>query len=170
MYCGGGWDKLRQSPKYRKVFKKLADYNNFAVYGASVFAYQWDFIKPNYKGFIPADGKSFLKTASNHGITLVLHSQWHLNNQVPSGRIFEGAAASTIMICDNHKFTKDHFGDSVLYIDHTKDADSIYEQINNHMTWIKNNPLKASAKAKKAHEIFSEKFTLEKQLQRLSQL
>ena len=38
------------------------------------------------------------------------------------------------------------------------------------MLWIKNNPEKAKAKAKKAHQIFIDKFTMESQLINLAKM
>ena len=54
---------------------------------------------------------------------------------------------------------------SSLYVDHARD--DLFEQIDAHMRWIKENPEEAKLKALKAHEIFLKKFTLEKQLSKL---
>ncbi|MDF2964910.1 MAG: hypothetical protein K0Q51_298 [Rickettsiaceae bacterium] len=169
MFSGGGWDNLRQSERYRQVYGKLAEQGYFVVYGALEHAELWQFIKDSYKGYIPSDGRSFLSEAAKNGISLVLHSQFHLDNGVPSSRVFEGAAASTIMICDNHPFVQKEFGDSVFYIDHNADAETMFKQIDDHIQWIKKHPKEAAAKARKAHKIFLNKFTLEDQLKRLKE-
>jgi len=144
--------------------KELADNSNFVVYGAPEHAHLWNYINTSYMAYIPSDGKSFLEKSSEHGITLALHSKWHLDNKAPSARVFEGVASSTIIISDSHDFVKEKFGDFVLYFNHSLDSEGMFQQISVHLSWIKNNPELALQKAKKAHEIFTSNFTLEKQL------
>ena len=46
----------------------------------------------------------------------------------------------------------------------------MYKQVKNHVDWILENPEKAKAMANKAHQIFLEKFTLEKDLIRIAKM
>ena len=145
--------------KYVKLWKHLDETEYFVVYGHKD---AWKDMR-KYQGYIPADGKSFVRTINKHGVCLVMHRKTHLEAGVPSARIFEAAAA--VIISDKHPFVEKEFKNSVLYVDHTRD--DLFEQIDAHMRWIKENPEKAKLKALKAHEIFLKKFTLEKQLRKL---
>jgi phosphoglycerol transferase len=101
------------------------------------------------------------------GVALVLHSGSHLRSHTITSRIFEAAAASCVIICDEHKFVKDNFGDSVLYIDVTKSPEEIFKQIDTHMQWILANPEKAIELARRSHKIFVDNFTLEKEVDKI---
>jgi len=46
----------------------------------------------------------------------------------------------------------------------------MYKQVKAHYDWIKANPEKAKAMAARAHQIFLEKFTLEKDLVRIAKM
>lgn len=123
----------------------------------------------SYLGEIPYEGNALFKLASKAGISLVIHSEDHNKYGVPSGRIFEAAAASTVIICDQNAFVQKHFGDSVLYIDTKANAFSVFNQIEDHMNWIRTNKSAALKKAKKAYAIYRKKFLLEDQLLRLEE-
>jgi len=101
------------------------------------------------------------------GIVLILHSETHLKGNAPTGRIFEAAAASCVVISDRHPFVIQEFGDSVLYIDQDESAEEMARQIESHLGWIQSHPAAAQEMAEKCHRIFEERFTLEQQLLRL---
>ena len=84
-----------------------------------------------------------------------------MDGDCPSARIFEAAAASSIIISDELPFTKKHFGDSVLYVDTTRSAEEMFRTINAHMQWIFAHQGEAEAMARRSHQIFCEKFALE---------
>jgi AhpD family alkylhydroperoxidase len=147
--------------KYVQLWQQLDKTEYFVVYG---FKFAWENMK-KYQGYIPADGRSFVQTINKHGICLVMHRDTHLKAGAPSGRIFEAAAAAAVIISDKHPFVEKEFKNSVLYVDQTRD--DLFEQIDTHMRWIKENPEAAKTKALQAHKIFLEKFTLEEQLIRL---
>ena len=94
----------------------------------------------------------------------MLHSESHHKYKIPSGRIFEAVAASAVVITDRNPFVMEHFGDSLLYIDQTLSGDEMFNQIDAHVMWIQNHPEEALEMAKRAHQIFEEKFLLEQQL------
>lgn len=161
-YCGDNLDPLRGSAKYKLILTELAKLNYLNVYGPEA---SWTFIPTAYKGFIPSDGYSLIRTMQDSGISLILHSKNNLRDGIPSTRIFEAAAASTVIISDQNKFIKQEFGDCVLYIDVKKPAEDVVHQIDAHVKWIKNNPAKAKALAKCAHKKFNANFQLELLLQ-----
>lgn len=160
MYFGAPWKNIRTTEKYQKLWKQLDEKDYFAIYGG----YSWSGLK-SHKGYIPADGESFVKEINKNGICLVLHSEKHLAEGVPSGRIFEASAAAAVIISDKHPFVEREFKDSVLYIDVARD--DLFEQIDSHMQWIRSHPAEAKEKARLAHAIFLQKFTQEQQLSKL---
>ncbi|MDF2577300.1 MAG: glycosyl transferase [Chlamydiales bacterium] len=166
-YCGDTWDQTRSSDKYRQFFKALDQAGYFEVYGPSK---RWEFIEKSYKGFIPLDGVSLLDKIQEAGVTLILHSQRHLNSAAPTSRIFEAAAASSVIISDNHPFIREKFGNSILYIDQHAESHSLFAQVDKYMRWINDNPAAAADLACKAHKIFSQQYTLEQQLMLLAHM
>lgn len=161
----GAWGDRRTKPKFLELLKLLdkKDYTHF--YGDPFFKDEL----LHYAGELPFNADSLYKAMSRDGITLILHSADHNAYGIPSGRIFEAAAASTVIICDKNTFVEEHFGNSVLYIDTKRSAEKIFDQIHAHMKWIKANKEAALALAKQAHTIYMEKFLLEQQLLQLGE-
>ena len=110
---------------------------------------------------MPFDDSIYFEAVRNSGIVLVVHSKEHYNSNFPTGRIFEAVASSAIVVSDDMKFVKDHFGDNILYYDPSASPEEIFLQIDNHMKWIKANPEKAREMARNANKILQEKFALE---------
>ena len=121
------------------------------------------------KGFT-FDENEFRQGMREAGIVLILNSQYNLYLGTPAARVFEAAAASTMIISDLHPFIIREFGDAILYVNQNQPTEALYAQINGHLEWIISHPQEAEAMAKKAHAIFIEKFTIEKQLESLSEL
>lgn len=170
-YCGVNWDPLRTSPDYFRCVKLLDQTGLMDVYGTEGMK-NWNL--RSYKGELPYDGKSFPEALKKSGIVLVLHSQEHLDYGVITSRIFEAVASGCVVISDRHEFVEKEFGDTILYLDidkeHKLTAEKMFEQIYAHLMWIFAHPREAEEKARKAHEIFDAKFTLEGQLERLGEL
>ncbi len=166
-YCGYNWDKLRKSKRYLDFYRFLVDDNKIDLYGRKK---AWEQFPSAWKGELPFDGNSFLAKIAEYEVALVLHSLEHLSSGAPTSRIFEAAAVGNVIISDKHKFVMDNFGDAVLYIDETANSEEIYRQICKHLDWIKNNPGLALEKATRSHQIFKEKFTIEKNLPRIAQM
>ncbi len=115
-------------------------------------------------GPIPFDGSSVIDVLQQYGIVLILHSDIHNAEGIPSSRIFEAAAASTVIISDKNPFVEKHFKDSVFYIDTSLSMEEICCQILEHLENIYTNPKKAQMMAKIAHQIFSNNFEMSNQL------
>jgi hypothetical protein len=160
-YFIGHWGNRRDDIKYQKLQHELAkrDYTN--LYGKPAFGITYG---PAFKGPIEFDGESVINLISELGVSLILHSETHRNNKIPSGRIFEAAAASAVIISDLNPFIIEHFGDSVLYIDQDLSGEEMFEQIDAFMIWIQTHPEEALLMAQRAHQIFEENFLLESQL------
>lgn len=164
-YSGGHlWDKTRSSDKYTEMFKKLDQSGYFQVCGQ---AEAWGHAPNSLIGQLPFDGKAVIRAIHEAGVSLILHSKEHLTGAAPTSRIFEASAANAVIITDRHPFIEKYFGDNVLYIDITQDANGMFKQINDHMQWILSHPTAAKALAQKCHDIYTEKFLLEDQLENL---
>ena len=168
MWLSGGWDAYRSSNTYKDFIKLLSENVPMKVYGHYNSA---SYLKPGiYDGYIKP-GIENMEAIRKNGIYLLTHSNFHFEGSgVPSMRIFEATAANAVVISDMHPFPLEHFGDNFLYFDHKASAQEIYKQIKSHMDWIKANPEKAKAMADRAHKIFLEKFTIEKDLERIAKM
>lgn len=162
-YCGNNMANTSYGLLYKVLFSMLDQTGYLKVYGDKN---QWLHTPKSYKGFIKHDGESIINTIHNCGIALVLHAPDHFLGETPTARIFEAAAASSIIITDRHPFIETHFKSSVLYIDRSSSKE-MFDQINAHMQWINTHPKEAIELARKSHEIFTMNFTLEKQLNSL---
>ena len=165
-YICCSWGNRFEDEKFQNFLKRLDSEPYTRFYGSSIFQSAYP---ESYRGEIAYDDESLYEMAANAGVALVLHSSDHNQHGIPSGRIFEAAAASCIIISDRNAFVQNTFGDNVLYINTGEDAVSIFNQIRGHMNWIRENKLKALEMAKKANQIFKENFLLEDQLLRLGE-
>ncbi len=159
-----GWGNRFQDERFQECFQLLDCEPYMRLYGDSELG-KW--YPHSYRGAIPYDSESLYRSVEEAGIVLIFHSADHNAHGLPSGRIFEAAASSAVIICDNNAFVRNCFGDAVLYIDTDQDGPSIYRQIHAHMEWIAGNKAEALEKAKRAHTICVERFALEDQLIRL---
>ena len=167
-YSGGTlWDGTRASSKYKQLFSKLDQTGYFRVCGV---VDKWQHTPNSAIGLIPIDGKSLIAAIHKAGISLVLHTQGHIESGAPTARIFEAAAANAVIIADRHPFIQQNFGNNVLYIDTEKSAENIFQQIDQHMQWIYAHPKEAQAKAINCHDIFMQKFSLDAQLLKLLEM
>jgi glycosyltransferase involved in cell wall biosynthesis len=165
-YCGGNWDSLRSSDKYKAMFQKLETYGDFNVYGPEN---SWLFLKNAYKGYIPNDGQSLIDKIREAGIALVLHSDYHNAHNLPSARIFEAAAAGAAIISDRNNFVVENFGTCVYFIDSTnKTAAELAEEITKIKRHIQANPKEAEERARCAHQVFVKRYSMEELLLRLA--
>jgi glycosyltransferase involved in cell wall biosynthesis len=155
VYIGSNWDGSR----FKRLFKGLDARDFMEVYGSN-----WGYLKKAYKGTLPFDGTSVLNTLRAAGVGLCLHKQEHTDAETPSMRIFEIVASGALAICGEHKFIRDAFGDSVFYVDINVSIPQQIQQISKHIDWIKTHHQEALEMSKKAHDIFSAKYSLEKLL------
>lgn len=160
------WGNRFWNGNFKKCLSLLDKDPNTRFYGNPLFQEHYP---KSYQGAIPFEGDSLYEVAAQAGIILIFHSSEHNTYGLPSGRIFEAAAASAVIISDQNSFVQENFGDSILYINTDEDGQSIYNQIQTHMEWIFANKTQALEKAKKAHAIYEEKFLLEDQLLRLEE-
>jgi hypothetical protein len=171
MWCDmGGWDDLRSSNKYKEFIRLLSKNLPIKIFGfyGNLSSYL-DLNSDLYGGFIPS-AIEIIAAIRQNGIYLLTHSDLHIKSSLPSLRIFEATAANAVVISDMHPFAIEHFGNNFLYFDQTADSAAMYKQVKEHYNWIKANPEKAKAMAARAHQIFLEKFTLDKDLDRIAKM
>lgn len=157
----GHWGDRLVDLRYQTLYHQLAQTKYANLFGDPLVGIQYG---EAFKGNINYDGESVINFISEMGICLVLHSETHLKYGIPSGRIFEAAAASAVIIADLNPFVIEHFGDTVLYIDQELSGEEMFKQIDAHMTWIRKHAKEALKMAQKAYRIFEEHFLLEQQL------
>jgi hypothetical protein len=161
------WGNRRNSEKFKGVYRLLSQTDFARFYGVLADP---TVIPNGYMGTLPFDGVSIIQTFQKHGIVLVLHSQQHNKGEIPSARIFEAAAASAVIISDQNPFVKEHFGDSVYYVNTKLSSIEIFAQIKGHMDRIHQDPETALKMAQKSHQIFIDKFLMTDQLLRLDSM
>ena len=157
-YIGSNW----QLNRHRDLFLNS---DKIAVYGPRD---KWTYLiegSDNYHGEVPFGSNYVRKVYRENGIGLCFHGDKHLEDNIPNMRVFEMASAGIVIFADKLPFIEEAFGDSVKYIDTSKDTKTIIEQIDYEYNWVLENKSKAREMASNANKIFNEKFTLEKQLE-----
>lgn len=165
-YAGINWEAISGGKsRHQEVLKRLDQTDGLRIYGPEIFqgVKVWAGYRSYVRG-IPFDGISMIDEISKAGIALVLSSQAHKNAALMSNRLFESIAAGALVICDENAFAKKYFGDALLYIDSRCSIDTIYDDIERHLAWAKAHPQQALAMITKAQQIFTEKFTLTRNL------
>jgi glycosyltransferase involved in cell wall biosynthesis len=161
VYIGTNWDGW----PYQEIFKRLDRESYMQVYGPSE---TWKYLRSSHKGSLEFDGASVISTLNKAGIGLCLHKQEHIDEAVPSMRIFEIVASGALAICQEHPFIEKAFGDSVFYIDSNLSPREQVSQISTHVQWVQDNQQKALEMSMRAHQIFMEKYTLENLLLKIT--
>jgi hypothetical protein len=90
-YAGINWNKLSgRKGRNHEFFKLLDDSDTLNLYGPKKISHvvPWQGFK-SYRGEIPFDGKSILHRTRESGISLVLSSEQHFNEEMISSRFFE---------------------------------------------------------------------------------
>jgi hypothetical protein len=101
------------------------------------------------------------------GIALLLHSQQQFASGSPVYRDFEALSSSCVIITEKTAFMEENFGDCALFIDTDRPVEEIFEQIDTHVKWIHAHPEEAIEMARKSHQIFCDKFSLEGECEKI---
>ncbi|MDR2677492.1 MAG: hypothetical protein LBB26_02925 [Puniceicoccales bacterium] len=122
----------------------------------------------SWKGEIPARGPTDVQDVMEPaGIALLLHSKHHFESGSPVYRDFEALSSSCAIITEKTAFMVDNFGDCVLFIDADKPVEEIFAQIDAHVKWIHAHPEEAIEMARKSHQRFCDKFSLEGECEKI---
>lgn len=161
-YAGINWEAISGGKsRHQEVLKSLDKTGLIRIYGPTIF--QGVQVWAGYDSYVrevPFDGVSMIDEISKAGVALVLSSQAHKDSSLMSNRLFESVAAGALIICDENPFAKQHFGDSLLYIDSRSPVEQIVADITRHLDWARVHPELALAMITKAQHIFRQKFTL----------
>jgi hypothetical protein len=160
MYCGFNWDSLRCS----RLFQELDAGGMLDVYGS---ADRWAHVANSYRGTLAFDGTAVLGALRAAGAGLCLHSPQHVQTGTASMRIFETVAAGAAAVCQEHRFIREHFGDTVHYFDAEAEPEEVHARIRDCVLRIRSRPGEAVEKARAAHEIFRRRFSFEVQLEEI---
>ncbi len=162
-YVGINLEKKLGKQRFGELFRLLDNKDKISFYGPnSVFGITgcWDSYK-NYKGSIPFDGKTIINKINECGICLALNSPTHNDAGTVSNRIYEAAAAGAIIISDDNNYVRKYFGDSVFYVDISKNENELCSDILNILLWIDEHPNDAYTMALQAQKVFKQKLNLD---------
>lgn len=155
-YVGINFERKLVTMRYETLFKELDKSNLINIYGPKEVYGQknlWAGFS-SYRGEIPFDGKSILKSINEAGVCLALNSPMHNDANAVSNRLFEAAAAGAIIISDDNKYVRDKFCDSVFYINANDDEKKSAKKILEIIKWIEKNPNDAYEMACRSQNIF----------------
>lgn len=168
LITGSLWGCGRGSLRVTRALKKLAADDLLVAYGLKG---DLDFLGGAYRGtFDDIEGNTVINMEKKHkeyGIALVIHNLEHMLEGIPTNRIAEAAVGGMVAISDRSPFIEKFFGDNILYFNVFGSDEEIYREIKEHILWVLHNPEEATKKAKNAYEIYSENFTIEKQLENI---
>jgi len=154
-----------EDDKHGRLFQILSQKPYFQIYGS---VEKWTHVDPSaVKGQVLSNGNSVLEAYREAGVGLCINKKEIRGGQQATNHIFEIVASGAIAICGREPWIEEHFGDSVLYVDMANDLACLLQEIDTHMAWVSAHPNQAKKIAQKAHEIFVEKFTMEKMLETL---
>lgn len=169
MYTGINWERVQNMPsRHDPLLRMLDSTGDLRIFGPKIFhgVRVWEGFK-SYVGPLPFDGVSIVGEIHKAGISLVLSSDAHKAAGLMSSRLFESLAAGAVIICDENPWAKRFFGETLLYIDTSVTPEETFEQIQNHVQWVKREPEKAIALAAEAQEIFRRDFRMDLCLERI---
>ena len=153
-YFGTNWDVGRA-----EVVRELSQHDGVAVFGPED-AWQ-DLPAKSRGGALPFDGAAVQRAYTERGIGLCLLSDGHYREGIMSNRIFEIASVGAVVICPDIPWVREHFGDTVYYIDQWLPRRHLVQQILLRRSEILANPAAAAAKAAQARKIFEDRFAAE---------
>jgi len=167
LITGSLWGCNRGALRTKLMLKKLAEEDLLVAIGMRDY---FAFLGKAFKGSFEKLGKMpgiLAEKEKEYGISLLIHSQEHMLEGIPTSRLFEAVANGALAISDQHYFIRKNFGDNVLYFDAFDTTENMYKQIKEHIIWARNNPDLVHEKTKRAHEIFVNNFSMDKQMEKL---
>ncbi len=165
-YMGINWERLgRGGSRHQTVLNILDQSSMMRIYGPETLrgVRVWEGFD-SYQRSLPFDGISVIEEIHKAGICLALSSEQHKDAVLMSNRLFEGLAAGALIICDENPWARQHFGDSLLYVDLRNGAEPVARRIMEHVEWARTNPEEALALAARAQEIFKRGYTMDASL------
>jgi len=168
-YAGINWNKLSGRPgRHHELFKLLDISDVLDIYGPRKISHivPWRGFE-SYRGEVAFDGKSILKKSHESGISLVLSSEQHLEEEIISSRFFEGLAAGNVIISDGHPFIRKHLGKNGRYLSLDRGDRYTAEQLIEYVDELRGNPRLLKEEQDNSQNLFLEKFDLTQQLSKI---
>ncbi|GEO80581.1 glycosyltransferase family protein [Pararhodospirillum oryzae] len=162
-YVGANWDSRRHGNLFSILEKRIP----LRVHGPRD---RWTGLRRGYVGELPFDGEAVLSALRASGAALCLNRREHNEALLPSARLFEAAAAGVVAITDPLPIIRETFGDTVFYMPDVEGATDRAAAVVELWREIRTNPGRAREMARAAHQVFVEKFSLEKMYEPLPQL
>lgn len=143
--------------KYTEMCKIIQQTNLLRLYGAN----PGPVFDKSYQKMLrtPSD---IVKEINGCGISLVLHSDYHLAHAFTSSRLFESIAAGAAIICDMNPFVMKEFGDSIFYFDNNASIEEMAKQIIQHVAWIQAHPDEVREKVRRTQAIWKQSYSAER--------
>jgi hypothetical protein len=152
-YFGTNWDHRRRTFSDVKRDRQRPDLWSHPL---------WPEIhRKSYGGSLEFDGDAVQARYAANGLGLCLVSELHCRDDVISNRIFEIASVGAIAICCDMPWIRKYFGDSVYYIDQNLADKSLVRAILRCWDEIYDRPQAVLDKARRAREIFEQRFAAE---------
>ena len=153
-YFGTNWDHRRKN-----FFRRLSEVDDVQICGPT---HSWPEIhSKSYGGALDFDGDGVQARYAANGLGLCLLSELHCRDDVISNRIFEITSVGAIAICCDIPWIRKYFGDSVYYIDQNLPDKALVRAILRCWNEIYSQPDIALDKARRAREIFEQRFAAE---------
>ncbi len=163
-YAGINWEKItQQKGRFEDILSELDKKESIHICGPEKVQgiNVWEGYK-GYKGEVPFDGTSIIKSIHEAGICLVLSSDAHVESEIMSSRLFECAASGSVAIANNNRFIEKYFPNAVNTFDSSaKDAPKQVLDLINDINTRKEHYLE---QANLLQNMFIEKYLLQDQL------
>jgi phosphoglycerol transferase len=153
-YVGAHWDGQRHGP----LLQELARRTDLHVYGPEK---AWTSLPEAYRGPIPFDGHSLVRTLNRHGIVLALHKPEHVQEETPSMRVFEACAARCVVVTERMQPLLELFGDTVHTLEGGSSPARQATEIADIVAHYRRHPDAFMRAAARTHEVFRARASLE---------
>jgi hypothetical protein len=156
-YFGTNWQ-----PRMPELFRALDPFGILAIHGPEE---RWrGHAYKSYAGPVPFDGVGPQRIYAECGIGLALMDEEWWRGDVTSNRIFEIASVGAVAICQDMKWTRKWFGDSVFYFNADSPVGEMAAQIRAHHAFCVAHPEIAREMGQRARAIFEQHFAAEHML------
>ena len=162
-YVGVNWERLGgKKGRHHDLLLRLDKARMIDIYGPQKLlgAAPWEGFDC-YRGELPFDGVSVVKSINKSGICLALSSAAHNRTGLMSNRLFEGLAAGAVIIADSNAFVARYFSDLVYVVDDTGTGEQLFSEISALVEGIRRDPDAAMERARKGQQRLKEAFSLE---------
>jgi hypothetical protein len=111
-----------------------------------------------------AEGGADRLTLREHGAALCLHTDEQREADLPSGRLFEAAAAGAVIVTDELPFARRILGNAALFIDTSASRANVVDQVRRQLLWLDEDPRRGERLAAQASAALQGRFDLETML------